>query len=226
MVVATDRFMPITYGYIYDDGGLIAVEQTGTIGAQKVCTRANESRAYYSFRTGPIPNNATVDAVIFRLHLRDVIVPFGIDVQEYKFQIFYDHARIGDTITIDDWGGYAPCGVKSYGVTLPEMPVDIDVTLANASVNLTGDTDLEVQDSSTWAETDDGPTWSFHARWFPGAMMWMDVTYTMPSGLFNRWNWKLPALPGFSSAIAAVMLPSGDLRVIARFPAQLRSAEA
>jgi len=225
-VVATDRFTPSPYGFIRDDGGLTAYDQTGTIAAQGVCTATIEERAYYSFNTAPIPNNATVDDVTFRLYLRLVDEPFGIDVGNYKFVVLYDDARIGNSITTDDWGGYVQCGSKSYGGTLPSLPANIDVTLIKACVNLTGDTDLEVQDDSAWTETAAGPEWYFHAKWFPGLMMWIDVTYTVPTGLFNRWNWKLPAMPGFSSVIAAVILPSGDIKVMARIPGRLRSAEA
>lgn len=227
--MATLQPNPYTYGYIHDDSGLVAHDVTGTIGACLVYddTAPNVSaRTYVSFLTGSIPDNANITAVEIRLYLKEVIEELGIDVGEYKVDFHYDADRIGPSVTTGDWGGYAYCGKKSWGGSLPSLPDQPDVALATACVNVEGATDIEIQDDSVWSDTARGPTYDFRPKFFGGFKMWLLVTYTVPGGLFNRWNWKLPALPGFSNVIAAVFLPSGELQVIARFPARPRSAEA
>ena len=211
---------PDVYGYIKKDypSTYTAYDQSGTEKEQQVqkISAGHHMFALYSFDTSSIPTNATVNSVTFRIYITGLYEDIGLDVDSYILRFYYEADRVGAAITTDDWWFTTPGAQKIYGDTPPSLPYSDDITMPTGTVNKGGDTDIDVRDYSAYSGAPDGPRWGFKAR-ISGSRMWLDIDYTVPRGLFNRWNWRLPALPGFSNVIAAVVLPSGELKVLARF---------
>lgn len=220
--MAEATFYPSPYGYI-DDSGSTAFDLTGT--ASKCVTQdSNEgdiARGYFSFDTSSIPEVATVEDVSIRAYCDHLSVPVDCNISVLALMVWWEHDVIGEAITTGDWG-FANFGAfQWWGLgqpSPPSLPYSADIDLPNESVNTAGDSDYEFIDASTWSISDEGPALGYYAKKpIANVRMWLTVTYSIPGGLFNRWNWRLPALPGFSSVLAAVLLPSGDLKVMARF---------
>ena len=72
------------------------------------------------------------------------------------------------------------------------------------------------------ATTADGPQYAFKGKWFDGWITQLVVEYSMSINVFNRWNWRLPALPGFSSILSIVALATGRVQVTQRFTPCMR----
>ncbi|MCW7072059.1 MAG: hypothetical protein OCU12_07035 [Methanophagales archaeon] len=221
---------PDVYGYI-DYSGPTPHDESGL--KNPIYTFKSESedvyRAYLSFNTAAIPNTATIIAAELELYLHTYDEPIGINVSQYGVQIWYEHDRIGAAVTTDDWGLTGWSAYHSFGAN-PVLPVQVGVDVGTACVNVSGDSDFELRDGCVWSDTADGPTlhyYPLYGKMLPNKM-WLQVTYTLPIGIFNKWNRRLPAkLAQFSGILAAVLLPNGEAFVIQRFaPRRLARAEA
>jgi len=220
--VAEDTFYPSPYGYIGDSGST-AYDNTGT--ASKCYTLANivtgsVERAYFSFDTSSIPEVATIVDVSIRAYCDFLSFSVEINLLTIAGMVWWEHDVIGASITTGDWGlaNFGAYKLWGSGQPPPSLPSSADIDLPNASVNVDGDSDYEFRDASNWTDSSEGPRLGYYAKKPIGTVrMWLTVTFSIPKGLFNRWNWRLPAMPGFSNVIAAVVLPSGDLKVLARF---------
>ena len=198
-----------------------ATDQTGTDNNCHVTQNDGtalefEIRSYFSFNTAPIPAVATITDVEFSFKFGVVAEPVDFDGL-WQYSLYYDADRIGASISTDDWEFPDLGGTKSWPST-PSTWTEYTASLVTASVNRAGDTDLEVRCTGAFTDPPGPIQWEMAARREGSTHnSYLTVTYTVPRGLFNRWNWRLPALPGFSNVIAAVVLPSGDLKVMARF---------
>jgi len=219
--VAETRFDPHVWGWIKKNNGTTVVyDQTGGDFNPNVSQddgAGYKKRAYFSFDTSAIPAGATIDSAVLAFKFSIVAEPVGFS-GTWQFSFYYDHDRIGSTLSADDWGFPDLAGTKSWPST-PSTWVEYEATLVVASVNKNGDTDIEARCTGAYTDPEGPVQWRFVARRSPPIVhhVYLTVTYTVPAGLFNRWNWKLPALPGFSSVIGTVVLASGDLQVVERF---------
>jgi len=220
---------PDVYGWI-DNGGPTAHDQSGTTGVCYVFKRGGNDvyRSYFSFDTSSIPTNATVSAATVRTYLHDVSLPSGIDLASMGVMLWYEHDKIGGSIDTGDWDHSSYAGYKWIGSWPLSLPNSFDVIVVTASVNKGGDSDYEFREASTWSNTINGPLSFYHAKHGPSAInkMWLTVTWTAPLRFFNRFNWRLPRLPGFSNILAVAWLPCGRIQVTQRFPVRVGMAEA
>jgi len=211
---------PHVWGWVKKNNGTsTAFNQTGTDFNPNVAQNDDSDfarRAYFSFDTSAIPSVAAIESVGFCFKFSTIIEPVGF-VGTYQHSFFYDGDRIGASVSTDDWEFPDLGGTKSWP-SQPSTWTEYIASLVAEAVNKAGDTDIEVRCTGAYEDPPGAIVWKLAAR-REGTThhTYLTVTYTVPGGLFNRWNWRLPALPGFSSVIAAVLLPSGDLKIMARF---------
>jgi hypothetical protein len=226
---------PDVFGYIENSSGGVktAYDKSGQKVAIDVAghvsTPLSTSRAYLSHATGGLSDSAIVTSASLRIYVNDTVIPMGIGNLVYRLNVYYEPSRIGSAVTTDDWG-FANYGAqKDYGSS-PVWPDSSAVAMPTSCVNLTGDTDVEIRDASSWTDSASGPT--FHLYALLGKInpqkMWLDVTYELPTAkpLINRFNPRLPHIPGFSSTLSVAFMGDGRLRVRERFPSRLRPVEA
>jgi len=219
--VAEDTFHPEVWGYVRQ--GVSAHDFTGTYFNPNVTQDDGSGvvyRALWSFDTSSIPDSATITGAEWNNEIFTVVEPVGYD-GNWIIRLHWKHDEIGSSIDTGDFGfpDANIWGTKSWASTPARASsytidsVDLDC------VNVDGDTDVEMRCISGYIDPPGALTWKFKTKWNSGSTWraYLDITYTVPAGLFNRWNWRLPALPGFSNVIAAVVLPSGELKVMARF---------
>lgn len=212
--MAQDIHHAVVYGHIQN--ATTVWDMTGTNLYPRI-GKYSAFRAYLSYDTSPLPDAAIISEVAFVGYWSSSSSePVDADISDYAIKLYSEHDRIGSTLTADDWDLTTYELRKSWGATAP-WPGAWTLYPATANINKDGDTDYEIRGDSAYTVPPGGPEFRMVVRidtlWYSH----LDVTYTLPSGFFNRWNWRLPALPGFSNVIAAVVLPSGDLKVLARF---------
>lgn len=226
-------YYPDVFGYIYEGGGTpVAYDKSG----QKVALLVQGSsvqtsyRAYLSFQTGVVPDTATILTAGLRLQLRSIFEEYGINVDHYEVDIYCQHARIGAAVTTDDWGLTTFGANLDYGASQPATPVNSNVAMPIACVNVTGDSDFEIRNASAWMNTNEGPQFGYFALYgkINPNVCWLDVTYDLPSAkpLVNRFNWRGARLAGFSTILRVTRLSDGRVRVAERFRPRPRMVEA
>jgi len=217
--VAETTTYPDVYGWI-GSGGSSAHDESG---AENPChvtrtTTEDYERAYVSFDTSVIPDSATIEAALLQVYIHDITTPIGINLSSLGAVVYYDHDKIGAAITSDDWAFSAFAGYKYLSGWPTDFPKSAEVIVVTASINVDGDSDYEIRDASVWSDSVPGPSLHYYPRYgSPASKMWLTVTYSVPGGFFNRWNWRLPALPGFSGILSALVLETGEIQITERF---------
>lgn len=213
--MAQDVHHAVAYGYI--TAGTSAHDHTGTNQYSKI-GKDGDNRGYLSYDTSPIPDPAIISQVAFVSFWSSTSSkPVGAEISEYAVKIYSEHDRIGPAITTDDWTLTAYELRKNWGDTAP-WPSSWTVYPKPENINKDGDTDYEIRGDSVYEDPPGGPdfrevirigeTWHSH----------LDVTYTVPVGFFNRFNWRLPAIPGFGNVLAVALVERDSaVQVVQRF---------
>jgi hypothetical protein len=208
-----DEFHADVYGDIRN--GTTARDMSGTNSYPHV-SKYGGYRAYLSYDTSPIPDAAVIEEVAFVGYWSSSSSePVGAEISDYAIKLYSEHDRIGGALNWWDWGLTTYELRKSWGDT-PPWPGAWTLYPSEANINKDGDTDYELRGDSVYIDPPGGPDFLLVVRIDSNWYSHLDVTYLLP-GWFNRWNWKLPALPGFSHIVSVVALPSGWLRVKQRF---------
>jgi len=165
-------------------------ERVGTIACCKCTGTSGDWRfyAYSSFDTSSIgaepPTWIKTDLVYYFATVSEGVT---CDVSSYKMRVYYEDDVIGVAVTADEVEFANFAVEEDYGPS-PPATGSHTVSLPSATINPTGDTDLEFRGWNTWVDCADGPVYCIRNRWFgPSWPTYLDLEWeTGLQGLTNR----------------------------------------